>query len=143
MHDIEPDATATDDEHTRAGRDPSVADHGVDPGRDAASDDRGVGESQAVAVLDDLLGRADDLFGECAEARHLIYRLAVQLDPCLAVPSCIPARCVVVPDTTPSAPKSSSAATAMRPEGEDHMVAGFDIVDTGPVLSDDARSLVP
>jgi hypothetical protein len=31
----------------------------------------------------------------------------------------------------------------MRPEREDYMVAGLDVIDTRPVLDDDTRRLVP
>ena len=97
LDDVEPDAAAPDHQHAGAGRDPGVADHRADPGRDAAADDRGVGERQVVADFDDLLGGADDLFRERPDARHLVDRLAVQLDAGRPVMHA-PARRVVVSD---------------------------------------------
>ena len=45
---------------------------------------------RSLRILIDLLGRAYDEFGECADPRHLVDRLAVELHA--RVPSCITQR---------------------------------------------------
>src|SRR5262249_39063973 len=46
LYDIEPDAAAANDQHTRPGRNPGVSDHRADAGGDTATDNRGMGEGQ-------------------------------------------------------------------------------------------------
>ena len=116
LHDVEPDAAASDDEHAGSCRHSGVTDNGTNAGRDAAPDDRGVGVWQILADLDDLLGRADDLLRECADARHLIDRLPVQPHACRTVMH-PPARRIVVANAQHGLPRRAvSAAATMRPE---------------------------
>jgi len=74
--------------------------------------------------LDDLLGRTDDFFRKRADTRHLIDRLAVQLDAGRAVMHA-PARRVVVSNAQHRLARGAIAApAAMRAEREDDVVAG-------------------
>jgi len=143
LHDIEPDPAAPDHQHAGASRDPGMADHRANPGRDAASDDCGMGERQVVANSDDLLGGTHDLFRKRPDARHLIDRFAVQLDPGRPVMHA-PARRIIVADTQYRlAHGAVAASTAMRPKRKDDVVARLDVVDARAVLDDDPRSFVP
>jgi hypothetical protein len=114
LHDVEP-AAATDHQHTGAGRDSGVPDNGANAGGDAASDDRCVGERQAFADRHDLLGRADDLFRESADASHLIEGFAVQFNPRGAVMH-PPAWGIVVPNAEYRLPRRAVAAMAAMPK---------------------------
>jgi hypothetical protein len=81
----------------------------------AASDDRCVGERQVFADLHDLLGRADDLFRESADASHLIDGFAVQFNPRGAVMH-PPAWGIVVPNAEYRLPRRAVAAMAAMPK---------------------------
>jgi len=143
LHNVECDAAAADDQHARAGRDASMANDRADPGGDAAPDDRSMGKGQVVADFDDLLGGADDFIRKGPDARHLVDRVAIELDPGGPVMH-PPARRIVVPDAQHRlAPTAVAAAAAMRPERENYMVAGLDVINTGPALDDETRRLVP
>ena len=142
LHDIEADATAPDYQHAGAGRDARMTDHRADAGRDAAANDRRMGERQVVADFDDLLGRTDHFLRERSDAGHLVDWLAVQPDARRPVMHA-PTRRIIVPDAKNGlAGRAIAATAAMRAEGKDDVVAGFDIVDLQPFLKDDPSSLV-
>lgn len=107
LDDVEPDAAAPDHQHAGASREPRVADHRADPGSDATADDCGLGERQVVAHFDDLLGGTDDLLRERLDARHLVDRLAVQLNGGRPVMHA-PARRAVVSDARTAARRSNT-----------------------------------
>ena len=125
-----------------AGLDVGVAHHGADAGRHAAADDGGVCPGQILAHGDDLLGGADHVLGERADARHLVDRLAVELHARGAVVHAPARRVVMARAQHRAALRAVAAVAAVGAEREDDVVALLDVAHAGAELDDDAGRLV-
>ncbi|MEI2735623.1 MAG: hypothetical protein V9G24_13010 [Rhodoblastus sp.] len=141
LHDVEADAAAADDDDARARFHLRRAIDGADAGRHRAADDGGDRPRQVLADRHEVFERADDLFAERADARHLVDGLGLELQARRAVGHEEARRRMAVAEHR-LAGIAVAAMAAMRGEGEDDMVADRDMRGAGTDFGDDSRRLV-